>query len=219
MAVSETRLTMPRVLVCRSAFLLLGIGIIFSGLLLLCERGYIAYLRPQLLKATANSPSRLNWCSLFSVSVSNSLKGGANAERDNTLDPEEEKWEGSDMCHDGRCGGGGDGDADCQEKVEFAERELEAARTRIAALEQRLMAVNSMGKMPPPSFSAAPPWADADGGAMQHVSPPSYQRTAAATQPRCRRHHRMAAVATENGQRHVVAHGARQNVREFETVL
>ena len=212
MAVSETRLTMPRVLVCRSAFLLLGIGIIFSGLLLLCERGYIAYLRPQLLKATANSPSRLSWCSLFSVSVSNSLKGGANAGRDNTLYPEEEKWEGSDICHDGgRCGGG---DADCQEKVKFAERELEAAHTRIAALEHQLMAVKSMGKMPS-SFSAAPPRAD---GAMQHVSPPSYQRTAA-TQPRCRRHHRTAAVATENGQRHVVAHGARQNVREFETVL
>ena len=202
---------------CRSAFLLLGIGIIFSGVLLLCERGYIAYLRPQLLKATANSPSRLNWCSLFSVSVSNSLKRGA--KKDYT--PEEEgKSEGSDMC-DWRCGGGGgggddDGDADCQEKVKSAKRELEAARTRIAALEHQLMmAANSKAKM---SLSFSAPLTDRDD-AMQHVSPPSYQRTA--TQPRCRRHHkhRMAAVATENGQRHVVAHGARQNGREFETVL
>lgn len=204
---------MPRI-VSRSAFLLLGIGIIFSGLLLLCERGYIAYLRPQLLKATAKSPSRLNWCSLFSVSVSSSLKGGA--ERAKNVDPVEEKYEGSDMCRDGRCGVDGDGHADCQEKVKSAERELEAARTRIAALEHQLMVTNSKAEMPS-SFSALL----RDGGAMQHVvSPPSYHR--AATQPRCRRHHRMAAaaVATENGhQRHVVAHGSRQNVREFETVL
>ena len=176
---------------------------------MLCERGYIAYLRPQLLRATADSPSKLNWCSLFSVSVSSSLKGGA--KRANAQEREEERWEGSDVCHEGRCSGGDDGGgADCQEKVTSAERELEAARVRIAALERQLMALNLKAEM------TAPP--------MQRVSPPSYQRTMA-TSPRCRRHHRMgatAAVTMDNGQRHVghvVTHGPRQNVREFETVL
>ena len=216
----------------RSAFLLLGIGIIFSGLLLLCERGYITYLRPRLLKATADSPSRLNWCSLFSVSVSNSLKVGAveGSARARHGDGEEGGEEdgppedgvgalGSAACDGGRCCG----NAGCQDSVESAARELRAARRRIAALEYQL-AANSKATMST-SYSA-PLTVDADtgdaaiGGRVQTPpSAPGFHRATTA-QPRCRRHHKTAAAAAlyaENSHRHVVA--ARQNVRDFETVL
>ena len=198
---------------CRSAFLLLGIGIIFSGVLLLCERGYIAYLRPRLLKATANSPSRLNWCSLFSVSVSSSLKQRDVKQANPPISEEREKGEGSEARHEGRCVGfEGHAHAQCQEKVNSAERELVAARARIAALEHQLTDASATI---PSSFSAALP----TGYAVGTASPFGCPRTAA-TQPRCRRHHRTAvAAATENGQRHVVVPGARQNSRQFETVL
>ena len=204
---------------CRSAFLLLGIGIIFSGVLLLCERGYIAYLRPRLLRATANSPSRLNWCSLFSVSVSSSLKQRDVKQANALISEEREEGEGSEKRQEGRCVGA-EGHAQCQEKVDSAARELVAARARIAALEHQLSSAAALADASatiPSSYSAAP--LTGYGGAMGNVSPPGYARTAA-TQPRCRRHHRTAvAAASENGQRHVVVPGARQNSRQFETVL
>ena len=205
---------------CRSAFLLLGIGIIFSGVLLLCERGYIAYLRPRLLKATANSPSRLNWCSLFSVSVSSSLKQRDVKQANALISEERDKGEGSEARHEGRCVGV-EGHAQCQEKVDSAARELVAARARIAALEHQLSSAAALADASatiPASYSAAL-LTGCGGGATGNVSPPGYARTMA-TQPRCRRHHRTAvAAASENGQRHVVVPGARQNSRQFETVL
>ena len=205
---------------CRSAFLLLGIGIIFSGVLLLCERGYIAFLRPRLLKATANSPSRLNWCSLFSVSVSSSLKQRDVKQANALISEESDKGEGSEARHEGRCVGV-EGHAQCQEKVDSAARELVAARARIAALEHQLSSAAALADASatiPASYSAAL-LTGCGGGATGNVSPPGYARTMA-TQPRCRRHHRTAvAAASENGQRHVVVPGARQNSRQFETVL
>ena len=51
-----------------SAFLLLGIGIIFSAFLLLCERSYFGYIRDY-MSGVANPP----WCNLISLSISESL--------------------------------------------------------------------------------------------------------------------------------------------------
>ena len=189
-------------------------------MLLLCERGYIAFLRPRLLKATANSPSRLNWCSLFSVSVSSSLKQRDVKQANALISEERDKGEGSEARHEGRCVGV-EGHAQCQEKVDSAARELVAARARIAALEHQLSSAAALADASatiPASYSAAL-LTGCGGGATGNVSPPGYARTMA-TQPRCRRHHRTAvAAASENGQRHVVVPGARQNSRQFETVL
>ena len=195
---------------------------------MLCERAYITYLRPRLIKATADSPSRWNWCSLFSVSVANSLKVGAakgsararHSDGEEDEPPEDEVGAlGAPACDGGRCCG----NAGCQDTVESAARELQAARRRIAALEYQLLA-NSKATMST-SFSA-PLTADADtggtaiGGRVQPSPPaPGFHRATTA-QPRCRRHHKTAAAPApyaENSHRHVVA--ARQNVRDFETVL
>ena len=51
-----------------SAFLLLGIGIIFSAFLLLCERSYFGYIRDY-MSGVANPP----WCNLISLSIAESL--------------------------------------------------------------------------------------------------------------------------------------------------
>ena len=52
-----------------SAFLLLGIGITLSGVLLLCEHGYFSIIRPYLINM-----GRGGWYSLISISVAESLK-------------------------------------------------------------------------------------------------------------------------------------------------
>ena len=61
-----------------SAFLLLGIGITFSGLLLLCERAYFGYIR-RFLAGDTNPP----WCTLISLSIAESLshKGDPKADK------------------------------------------------------------------------------------------------------------------------------------------
>ena len=51
-----------------SAFLLLGIGITFSGVLLLCEMAYFGYVRRYLSGVTGPS-----WCNLISLSIAESL--------------------------------------------------------------------------------------------------------------------------------------------------
>ena len=51
-----------------SAFLLLGIGITLSGLLLLCERAYFVYIR-RYMSGVANT----HWCTLISLSIAESL--------------------------------------------------------------------------------------------------------------------------------------------------
>ena len=51
-----------------SAFLLLGIGITFSGVLLLCEMAYFGYVRRYL--SGVKGPS---WCNLISLSIAESL--------------------------------------------------------------------------------------------------------------------------------------------------
>ena len=51
-----------------SAFLLLGIGITFSGVLLLCERAYFGYIR-RYMSGVENPP----WCTLISLSIAESL--------------------------------------------------------------------------------------------------------------------------------------------------
>lgn len=53
-----------------SAFLLLGIGITLSGMLLLCEHGYFSIIRPYL----KNMGRGGGWCSLISISVAESLR-------------------------------------------------------------------------------------------------------------------------------------------------
>ena len=51
-----------------SAFLLLGIGITFSGFLLLCENAYFVYIR-RYMAGVENPP----WCTLISLSIAESL--------------------------------------------------------------------------------------------------------------------------------------------------
>ena len=63
-----------------SAFLLLGIGITFSGVLLLCEKAYIGYVRRYLSGVAAPS-----WCSLISLSIAESLSHNVGASRDTEI--------------------------------------------------------------------------------------------------------------------------------------
>ena len=51
-----------------SAFLLLGIGILFSGVLLLCETAYFGFIR-RYMSGVENPP----WCALISLSIAESL--------------------------------------------------------------------------------------------------------------------------------------------------
>lgn len=114
-----------------SAFLLLGMGISASAMLLLCERGYFSYLRPFLLarqkeqdradsrSGTRNSRKKNNsWLSLISLSVAESLnKNGF--------------------------GGGGGANNECEREFFAASEELTAAKRRIGILELQLGAVSS----------------------------------------------------------------------------
>ena len=71
-----------------SAFLLLGIGITFSGVLLLCESAYFAYIR-RYMAGVENPP----WCTLISLSIAESLssnKGQRKQEIEETREKGEE---------------------------------------------------------------------------------------------------------------------------------
>ena len=63
-----------------SAFLLLGIGITFSGFLLLCERLYFGYIR-RYMAGVANPP----WCTLISLSIAESLSSNKGQQRKEDL--------------------------------------------------------------------------------------------------------------------------------------
>lgn len=112
-----------------SAFILLGLGIILSGLLLLCEHAYFKCLRPYMSEFR-----RKDWFSLISLSVADSLKDGNNVYRSGTLK--------SHIFPDHGCNqkiSGVQYDlATATEKIKFLEGQLQHLRSRVPAQTQAM---------------------------------------------------------------------------------
>ncbi|TRY68476.1 hypothetical protein TCAL_11017 [Tigriopus californicus] len=103
-----------------SAFILLGLGIILSGVLLLCEHGYFKYLRPHMSEFR-----RKDWISLISLSVADSLKDGNKVFRSPKLKSHSLPDQG------------------CKQRISGAQHDLTSAKERIKLLEGQLQHLRS----------------------------------------------------------------------------
>ena len=117
-----------------SAFLLLGIGITFSGLLLLCEHVYFRYLRKYLAQF-----SNLAWCNLLSIDMAESIQGVDNAGNDSSTELSNTAplvKEESKSCFN----------PICNTSIDLVTKELQVATERIKILQLQLDKVNMPGE-------------------------------------------------------------------------
>ena len=127
-----------------SAFLLLGIGIAISGLLLVCERVYFSYLRHYLTGVGYSG-----WYALISLSIADSLKKddfkGARKRPpdDDSLDPLEEY---TCICDDPAC----------EMSFQAVSHELQQCNRKIESLQKALLLRQSTEKKESRSLSLLP---------------------------------------------------------------
>lgn len=202
-----------------SAFLLLGIGICMSVLLLVFEHGYFAYLRPYLMSRSRGDEDRKKaggkLCSLVSLSVAESLKTAdppTDLARPKVTFPDESP-DDEDEGDQEVVGRSHEDDEEeemsssCEDSIAEAEQELVEAKRRIRTLELQLASATGNHQHQQP---LAVPKAGGD------------EMNTNQSGPRRRRNHASASASVhqrQNGETDDEDEDESYSVNEFETAL